>query len=726
MGYLSLTWYFPELTTLEEYKVKGREIFEKYCVSEYETPVMLPPAPSRRNRDKEGSSSRYYDNEERLQARYEAEVMVYRVLEGLSGDLLILQQFQYTHHQHRLWDTSHVRSNCVACRKNPAEQEGDIDFLVIGRNFIVIVEMTNIPLVKKVAKYLTEKEKKQIFLVFEKSQNEEDKMKCLIESMMKNVPEESKCLVFSFSAFPNTPRILLTDMDEEQKKQSICQEDFLNFRSWWCTNVTNFITGDTIGIIQKEVRETVIAIWCTDENMCDEQRCSLGKCVVEIDKLLRKENIASPSSNYPLNYDVGKGAEIEAVNINNGVHIFRDIIGVNNLTSEQCETFNRDDNLLFINGPAGSGKTIILLAKIIQLISSRKGNRAVFFITNSNSNSLHYQNIFKEADIGHKTVEANFHKDSLDTLVEVILDTDHNDQVVMVKIERYCGFIQLLEKLVGKNVHVFVDDCQAALYTLHREDLLSRFKQLSLSNKVWITSDLTQISSFYEIVMSEVYEPIIQLIPAHNRVNLSLNMRSTADLAGILLKIRNEIVHSNNNFESRTDNIRVLLPALKPGHVIEGPRTVVYVINMKDTETKLTSILNKEFDKLHINTDVQSGLKVGIVKYKSGLMRRAEKAIREALQVFSDKMEWCVVDSCYSTEYPAVIVLDHMEHCPLRSLYLKMSRARVYCVVIMITSNVDGDGEYDPRCQSPPWSCEHKQLLKKLKDSVRITDMSED
>ena len=100
--------------------------------------------------------------------------------------------------------------------------------------------------------------------------------------------------------------------------------------------------------------------------------------------------------------------------------------------------------------------------------------------------------------------------------------------------------------------------------------------------------------------------------------------------------------------------------------------------------------------------------------------------IREALQVFSDKMEWCVVDSCYYTEYPAVIVLDHMEHCPLRSLYLKMSRARVYCVVIMITSNVDGDGEYDPRCQSPPWSCEHKQLLKKLKDSVRITDMSED
>ncbi|XP_063680537.1 uncharacterized protein LOC134815876 [Bolinopsis microptera] len=694
-----------ELTTLEEYKVKGKEIVEKYCVSEYETPIMLPPAPSRRNIniDKEGGSSRDFDNEECLQAKYEAEVimMVYRALEGLSGDFLILQQFQYTHHQHRLCDTRHVRSNCVACRKNPAEQEGDIDFLVIGRNFIVIVEVSNISLVKKVAKDLTEKERKQLSLAFEKSQDQGDKMKCLIESMMKNGPEE--CLVFSFSAFPSTPRILLTDMDEEQKKQIICQEDFLNFRSWWCTNVTNFITGDAIDIIQKEVKETIIAIWCTDENMCDEQRCSLGKCVVEIDKLLRKEDIVSPSSNYPLNHDVRKGSEVEAVNINNGVHIFRDIIGVKNLTSEQCETFNRDDNLLFINGlSAGSGKTIILLAKIIQLISSSKVNRAVFFVKTSNSNILHYKNIFDEADIGHKTVEAIFHKDSLDTLVEVI--SEHNNQVVMVNIVRYCGFIQLMEKLVGRNVHVFVDDCQAALYTLHREDLLSRFKQLSLSNRVWITSDLTQISSFYEIVMSEVYEPIIQLIPADNRVNLSLNMRSTGDLAGILLKIRNEIVDSNNNFESRTDNIEVLLPALKPGHAIQGPRTVLYVINMKDTETKLTSILNKEFDKLHINTDVPCGFKVGVVKYRSG------------------KMEWCVVDSCYSTEYPAVIVLDHMEQCPLPSLYLKMSRARVYCVVIMITSNVDG--EYDPRCQSPPPSYEHKRLLKKLKDSVRIIDMT--
>ena len=133
---------------MEQYKAKGKEINEKYCVFTDVSPIMLPPAPKQTYIDlyvdEDGASSSKFENEKRLQANYEAEVKVYRALERLEEKILVLHGFEYSHHQYRLCATDHDRKNCVKC-KNAANKEAECDFIVIGRNYFVIIEVKNIP-----------------------------------------------------------------------------------------------------------------------------------------------------------------------------------------------------------------------------------------------------------------------------------------------------------------------------------------------------------------------------------------------------------------------------------------------------------------------------------------------------------------------------------------------------------------------------------------------------
>ena len=65
-----------------------------------------------------------------------------------------------------------------------------------------------------------------------------------------------------------------------------------------------------------------------------------------------------------------KITDTEAANISNGTNIFnfKDVLEIEYLTVEQRDAFLNDQKFAFINGPAGAGKTGIMLAKIIQLV----------------------------------------------------------------------------------------------------------------------------------------------------------------------------------------------------------------------------------------------------------------------------------------------------------------------------------------------------------------------
>ena len=73
---------------------------------------MLPPAPQQVYIDKypDLECGGGWGGEKQRQSDYETEVAVYRALEGLQEeDVVVLHSFEFTHHQYCLCDSSHVR-----------------------------------------------------------------------------------------------------------------------------------------------------------------------------------------------------------------------------------------------------------------------------------------------------------------------------------------------------------------------------------------------------------------------------------------------------------------------------------------------------------------------------------------------------------------------------------------------------------------------------------------
>jgi len=134
-------------TQYQKYLRNGKEIFETYCSTGDKRPIMLPRAPQQTyidvidpDEDKPGCS---FQNDRNQQLNYEAEVKVYRVLEKLDGNYIVLHSFEYTHFQYHLGDSNHDRRKCIICKKTATNREGECDFIVIAPTYFVIIEVKN-------------------------------------------------------------------------------------------------------------------------------------------------------------------------------------------------------------------------------------------------------------------------------------------------------------------------------------------------------------------------------------------------------------------------------------------------------------------------------------------------------------------------------------------------------------------------------------------------------
>ena len=133
-------------TQYEKYLRNGNEIFETYCSTGDKHPIMLPRAPQQKYVDlyPEDQPGCSFENDRNQQLNYEAEVIVYRALEKLSGgDFIVLHSFEYTHFQYYLGDSTHVKRKCTECKKRATNREGECDFVVIAPNYFVIMEVKN-------------------------------------------------------------------------------------------------------------------------------------------------------------------------------------------------------------------------------------------------------------------------------------------------------------------------------------------------------------------------------------------------------------------------------------------------------------------------------------------------------------------------------------------------------------------------------------------------------
>ena len=420
-------------------------------------------------------------SEKQKQDDYEAEVVVYRALENLNEPITGFHGLKYSHLQFRIWEKSHEVRTCRMCRDHPNVDECEHDFIVFGPDYIVLIEVKN----PSIPQFSTLTSKNPITSAIEKAHLQFEKGLTLLQRILNSSEFENGDIydirVFRFVALPN--------ISPEQSKYVINTDvingdDFNDFNSFWRLNVKSkesFMSEAPVlcqkNLVQtrvmsetvllgdiKTLQNVVLRLFASGGNIgkkkksheIDEAKLSLKECVIEIDKQLRNSEITFRGKNTPSNPSVIKTSDLkEPPFVVNGVNIFKTCLEVNYITVEQKNAFEDDNYPILITGAAGSGKTMVLLAKAISLILTKRHTKTELtqqhtkvFIMFSNELTS-YSEIFKKA--GLKLIEgSNWFDESLYT----------QDDIIIRHMPGTRGVNYKYRDPQDTELHLFVDDCQ--------------------------------------------------------------------------------------------------------------------------------------------------------------------------------------------------------------------------------------------------------------------------
>ena len=289
---------------MDKYLENGKQIYEEYCSTADNKPTMLPRAPEQiyvdlyPYEDQLGPSFR---DEKQHQSDYETEVKVYRALEEVDGNFIVLHSFKFTHHQYRLCaGGSHNREGCSKCKgKNAGNQEGECDFLIICADSFIVIEVKNM---ENIYGECTTDKLKALIGTYKKSIKQRNKVVELIRCIDKDAK------ILQFTAYPNFSNRFKSQfqcsdktelrLSDDELSTIIFEEDVYNFLAWWATNVTQGISSvrrsskQTVSSTEipivvlnqdsyEKARNILLAIWATERDTCDKSKCSLGQCIVD-------------------------------------------------------------------------------------------------------------------------------------------------------------------------------------------------------------------------------------------------------------------------------------------------------------------------------------------------------------------------------------------------------------------------------------------------------------
>ena len=720
-------------TQYEKYLRNGNEVFETYCSTGDKHPIMLPRAPQQKYVDlyPEDQPGCSFENDRNQQLNYEAEVIVYRALEKLSGEqFIVLHSFEYTHFQYYLGDTTHVKRRCTECKKRATNREGECDFVVIAPNYFVILEVKN-------TGHIEDQQSQALAKTFQKSLDQRNKIVQFVKRFCKRLT------VLQFTVYPNFEKSSKEDfqLGRDQLSSIIFKEDLKNFSDWWKGNVSDLVLNEPLRpefrTKHEDVKNLLLAIWCTDKKIFDKSKCSLGKCITKIDEQLRSGRFTFRSNN---------------PEVIPSPKIVKDFLGIDNLTKQQYDLINSNEKFLWINGPAGAGKTVVLLAKMLQLALLSEDNKIVLFLEtcdiDDEMKSEHLHKSLDKAGVKHLSIfDTEMDEKPADEIYLKIRSYLDENQVVIIMI-RSVAYDRWALKLLGnisqsdtirlfEGINVFYDDfhvlfewnanCTRLENHNNEYGIPEALFELSHSCHVWISCDMLQ-SPLHKFKEEVIVRPNYRLaiffdkLSSTQLVSLSKNLRNTSDLSRTLSVIREHMIEPGH-VVSKFRNDFAILQA--PGHYIHGPKTTAHVLQTFDKKlinTIIVKELNELFDDIMIDNN-----NVGILY--SHFDTDTDNLLKSTLEdiLFSKNISPRRVMSAYSKEWPVVIALQpFLDHNALRLtekppnsfvpelFYISMSRARVKCTVIMFPSlrhTILDD--YRPLSTSP-------SLFYKLKDYVEV------
>ena len=421
---------------IERIKEGGKLIQQRFRGNIPNMPLMLPPIPNcSKFIDKfpEEGCSKENEEDRRKQEAYGAEVKVYRALERLMENIVVLHGLSYTNQQLKLFDKDHKYKE-----DKPCKEAGECDFVVITKDSILIIEVSDVRINDKISS------NKRIKTAFNNKKKQAGRTEKLIKKIKQMVGNKDGTAVKWYCAFLSlTTETAAGEFQEEQKCNIIFSDSFgftehsdhhqCNFQKWWKENVGNKTATENSDEID-DVGNILVGLWNIDpQNNIDVETCSLGNNIMMVDSLLRDARITNgfrnpdkPGFNNP--------------NFVQANDIFRKM-GIHYLTKEQDEVFKSKEKFLWVNGPAGSGKTILIIGKAIEVAKS--GANVVIFANGSGDRvKTIYQKSFDDAEL-----ESDFVDNKEIDIKAVEYSDSTQDKIDNVGLEKAKGYSNSLSPL---------------------------------------------------------------------------------------------------------------------------------------------------------------------------------------------------------------------------------------------------------------------------------------
>ena len=744
----------------------GREIRERYCSQTRRSSLMFPPAPQSKFVDKfpEVMETIKEQKEYDQQVQYEGEVKFYRILENMNIGI-VLHGFRLTHKMFNLY----VRNHSDQCKRNDKDEEGECDFLVIFEDFLAIFEV-------KVPDFENRSNPDKAFeRNYKDSKNQRKRTRDLIYGICKRIKINAQSLkVLDFTVFIEADENLVSKFQSFEKlpaeeKNCIlfknCNEKILHD-----IFVEQALLLNEENEVHEKISTTLLGLWCYNDvdGTRKSENVELSDTIARLDQQLRISKISRVKPKQ-------KPTSSCVVNAPKTLRKF----GINFITKDQLALLDNEKRKLWINGPAGSGKTLMILGKIIQLLDENPSEKVIVVVSNE----------IVARDCKEQLEKADICSVIYDHVNDAIFEIETESRVFIVHfkvvvIDRKLMIdesyrLQSISTIANTDHHILMDDFHGLTagigFNKTKEISEIIFTELQSPSRrlFWVTYDILQDgflnqhvrSSFRmrEVVENLTDESCFQSLPAVLR-----NCRQIADLLSslrelrlenekaVLAKVKNSqssssIVEKLPSEEDFQNFYRLLSLRQEVGHYIHGPKPILYTLisswsNKTAILDKTLKILNGQLNKLAsvpVSIVVSRNFSVkqdNVFSFPSSQGIRTSLCPRREPENPMDDIDWkneCeehikaglhhsqdnplsgdvsinYFDETFSAEWPAVIGIiefskemftsnnwistndvhsmsnsDSMIDQLLSKIYITVSRARVYCCLILIIRDIE-------------------------------------
>ena len=516
---------------------------------------------------------------------------VYRIL------LSCIVSSRYTHEQYSVY-VKHED-----CGKRDLEIEGKCDFVVIAPRFIAIIEVKAVDL-------KGENPDKAFKNNLRSSISQRKRTNKLIDhEIQKSLAIDSMIPIRDYSLFSEIERAEVIELPSFIELDSISKdfvlfEDDLQFlKDVLCCPVNE---SPSSGRYPDEIiRYILLGLWKSASNECE-----LSQIIRTLDKQLKSSLVTRM---------LHKDGRPPTSLLKKAPFIFRKYLKIEYLTVDQHRIFASKSRKQWINGPAGCGKTILMMAKVIELAQDKTDHVPITIIAHGIFAARKLYQCLLLAKITGITL-----KSPSKDIGDMFTDYPNEGSYINIycvksghtKYMPYRSVSALLTTELNSERHIFVDDLQSfgidpafedsePLLKLISDKLNCKEHTRQINDRfVWFGYDELQcgMGSYGEILrVSYKMKYLLENLKEFKMVSLPSNLRNTFEISCLLNDLRNKRLIMEREYIQKTQYnesqlisseceeifLKSLAVSQSEGHFIHGPCPVFHIIHGKTANTSL-------------------------------------------------------------------------------------------------------------------------------------------